>query len=87
MFEQVTSTKQSPYRYLFKNMTATVVSQASKARSRLEAAAHAITQRVLNSLHRHHGPEGILSQTWPTGSMVLWIAILLGGFLLLDTLA
>jgi multicomponent Na+:H+ antiporter subunit D len=75
------------YRYLFKNMSELVVSQASKARSRLAAAAHAIIQRVLNSLHRHHGPEGILSQTWPTGSMVLWIAILLGGFLLLDSLS
>ena len=75
------------YRYLFKNMSELVVSQASKARSRLAAAAHAIIQRVLNSLHRHHGPEGILSRTWPTGSMVLWIAILLGGFLLLDSLS
>ena len=28
-----------------------------------------------------------LAASWPTGSMVLWIAILLGGFLLLDSLA
>jgi multicomponent Na+:H+ antiporter subunit D len=27
-----------------------------------------------------------LAASWPTGSMVLWIAILLGGFLLLDSL-
>ena len=75
------------YRYLFKKMGMTIVSQASTARSRLEAAAHAVIHRVLNTLHRHHGPKGILSQTWPTGSMVLWIAILLGSFLLLDSLA
>ena len=74
------------YRYLFKNMSVAVVSHVSMARSRLEAAAHAIIQRILNTMLRHHGPQGILSQTWPTGSMVLWIAILLGGFLLLDTL-
>ena len=24
------------------------------------------------------GPEGKIAQTWPTGAMVLWIAILLG---------
>ncbi|MDH3737628.1 MAG: Na(+)/H(+) antiporter subunit D, partial [Alphaproteobacteria bacterium] len=34
-------------------------------------------------LYRHHGPQGVLARTWPTGSMVLWVAILLGGYLLL----
>lgn len=33
-------------------------------------------------LHRHHGPQGILSRTWPTGSMVMWVAFLLGGYLI-----
>jgi len=33
-------------------------------------------------LHRHHGPQGILSRTWPTGSMVLWVAFLLGAYLI-----
>jgi multicomponent Na+:H+ antiporter subunit D len=31
----------------------------------------------------HHGPSGILARTWPTGSMVLWVAILLSGSLLI----
>ena len=26
---------------------------------------------------RHHGPEGLLARTWPTGSTVLWVAVLL----------
>jgi len=34
------------------------------------------------SLHRHHGPQGILSRTWPTGSMVMWVATLLGAYLI-----
>ena len=34
-------------------------------------------------LHRHHGPQGILSKTWPTGSMVMWVAFLLGAYLIL----
>lgn len=34
-------------------------------------------------IQRHHGPEGLLARTWPTGSMVLWVAILLGAYLLL----
>ena len=26
----------------------------------------------------HYGPEGTLARAWPTGSMVLWVAVLLG---------
>ena len=33
-------------------------------------------------LYKHHGPEGRLARTWPTGSMVLWVAILLASCLL-----
>lgn len=39
--------------------------------------------RSFASLERAHGPRGALARTWPTGSMVLWIAVLLGGTLLL----
>ena len=35
-----------------------------------------------SKLHRHHGPQGILSRTWPTGSMVMWVATLLGAYLI-----
>jgi multicomponent Na+:H+ antiporter subunit D len=31
---------------------------------------------------RHHGPKGAMARTWPTGSTVLWVAILLGAFLI-----
>ena len=37
--------------------------------------------RLLAGLFRHHGPHGILARTWPTGSMVLWVAVLLGAYL------
>ena len=33
------------------------------------------------------GPEGRLAQTWPTGAMVLWIAILLGVTLVVSFLS
>jgi multicomponent Na+:H+ antiporter subunit D len=39
--------------------------------------------RVLNGLYRHHGPQGVLARTWPTGSTVLWVAILLAAYLAL----
>ena len=38
---------------------------------------------AINSLRLHHGEKGILARTWPTGSMVLWVAIILGLTLLL----
>jgi multicomponent Na+:H+ antiporter subunit D len=34
-------------------------------------------------LERHHGPESVLARTWPTGSMALWVMILLLAYLLL----
>ena len=33
-------------------------------------------------LEWQHGLEGRLSRTWPTGSMVLWVSLLLAAFLL-----
>ncbi|OQX45095.1 MAG: Na(+)/H(+) antiporter subunit D, partial [Candidatus Sedimenticola endophacoides] len=29
-------------------------------------------------LCRHHGSYGVLARAWPTGSMVIWVAVLLG---------
>lgn len=37
-----------------------------------------IVMHLLDLLSQHHGSHGILARTWPTGSMVLWVAILLG---------
>lgn len=34
-------------------------------------------------LARHHGPRGILARTWPTGSMVIWVTVMLGLSLIL----
>jgi multicomponent Na+:H+ antiporter subunit D len=35
-------------------------------------------------LHRHHGPEGALGRTWPTGTMALWATLMLGAYLVLS---
>jgi multicomponent Na+:H+ antiporter subunit D len=34
-------------------------------------------QRFIATVYRHHGPQGALARTWPAGSMVLWVAVLL----------
>lgn len=45
--------------------------------SRLRHAAIRRFQGFVDILWRHHGPHGVLARGWPTGSMVLWVAILL----------
>jgi len=35
---------------------------------------------LVRLLFRYHGPGGALARTWPTGSMALWVAVLLAVF-------
>ena len=37
---------------------------------------------IIGALSRHHAPQGLLSRNWPTGSIVLWVALLLGAYLM-----
>jgi multicomponent Na+:H+ antiporter subunit D len=37
----------------------------------------ALARRSVTLLRGHHGPEGMLARTWPTGSMALWVMVLL----------
>jgi len=32
-------------------------------------------------IQRHHGVHGVLARSWPTGSMVLWVGVLLAAYL------
>ncbi|MCZ6509584.1 MAG: Na(+)/H(+) antiporter subunit D [Alphaproteobacteria bacterium] len=57
--------------------------QGSRALLAFTKAAQRRAEHLIAQLYRHHGPQGVLARTWPTGSMVLWVAILLGGYLLL----
>lgn len=38
---------------------------------------------LVSTVTHHHGPQGVLARTWPTGSMVLWVAVMLAASLLL----
>jgi multicomponent Na+:H+ antiporter subunit D len=42
-----------------------------------------IYRQLVYQMYRHHGPQGTLARTWPTGSMTLWVAILLAATLIL----
>ena len=39
-------------------------------------------ERLIAGVFRHHGPEGLLARTWPTGSTVLWVAVLLALYMI-----
>jgi len=39
--------------------------------------------RMIERIERHHGPGGVMAETWPTGNMALWVAVLLAGAIVL----
>lgn len=42
-----------------------------------------VDRTLIGPLVKHHGPYGVFSRTWPIGGMVLWVAVLLGFYLIL----
>jgi multicomponent Na+:H+ antiporter subunit D len=53
----------------------------------VDRAVRAVTMRttgtVVRGLTRSHGPHGILARSWPTASIMVWVAVLLTGYLVL----
>ena len=45
-----------------------------------------VVQGISGGLQRHHGPDGILARTWPTGAMAFWMTIMLAAYLILSYL-
>ena len=66
------------YRKFFKEIGDEFTGRTSLARGVQEQRALAAIGRVIDNLYRHHGPQGILARAWPTGSMVIWVAVMLG---------
>jgi multicomponent Na+:H+ antiporter subunit D len=62
------------------------ISQVTQVLSRRHAHTRIAVLRHLGTLFGklflYHGPQGILARTWATGSMVLWVVILLGIYLI-----
>jgi multicomponent Na+:H+ antiporter subunit D len=40
-------------------------------------------ERFVRGLYRHHGPQGVLARSWPTGSMAIWAVFMLGAYLVI----
>ena len=57
---------------------------ASQLRDSLSGAIRITLQGTQGVIQRSQLPEHYLGGSWPTGYMVMWIAVILGGYLLLD---
>ena len=74
--------------WLYRRAAARVVRVTGGAVGAADAAFRSVVtgsvRRAIGAAFRAHGPRGILARTWPAGSMVLWVSILLAAFLLLE---
>ena len=71
------------YRRVGRAVLRNITKTAGAIQARFYGAVNRRGQRFLVQLYRHHGPHGVLARTWPTGSMVLWVALLLFAYLFL----
>ncbi len=71
------------YRRLGPALCMGIAERHARALKGIGKSASSLMSGVLGALHRHHGPQGVLARTWPTGSMALWAVILLLAYLLL----
>ena len=71
------------YRRFGKGLALAAGGVASRLRDAVAARSVAAAGSAIGSARRHMGPTGVLGRTWPTGTNVIWVAILLLVFLLL----
>ena len=69
------------YRWMAPRLVRGIGGAVARVDSAVRGAVIGTVQRVMHSATRSHGPHGILARTWPTGSMVLWVAVLLAAYL------
>ncbi len=74
------------YRKLFVLIQARYAVKIGRTADMLQQITRKRVIRLLRGLHQHHGPSGILARTWPSGSMLLCVAIMLSIVLLVSIL-
>lgn len=71
------------YRRFSRSFAAEFADRTMEARGDLAADAKSTITSLLERISKHHGPEGALARSWPTGSTALWLAIMLGLYLVI----
>ncbi len=73
--------------WLYRRVLGSLFDQAARVAAKAHKASWADgelrLQQLFDRISRHYGEQGILARTWPIGSMVLWAAVLLAGYLIL----
>jgi multicomponent Na+:H+ antiporter subunit D len=73
--------------WVYRRLAPLLLGVLEKLLVRAATASEAVLQQARTKgaalLERYHGVEGVLSRTWSTGGMALWVAILLAAYLLL----
>ncbi len=72
------------YRWLGYRVVRYTYAAGAFARERFMAAVGVGARRIGGGLYRHHGPDGVLARSRPTGSMAFWVAVVLSAFLILS---
>ncbi len=65
------------YRRLFPEIAGGIERFVGAARTGVSSTIAAGAGRARSWVHRWHGPRGILARTWPSGSMALWMMVML----------
>lgn len=71
------------YRRLGPAVVAALTRVCGEVLARGERAGTVVVSHLAVAVRSHHGPQGVLARTWPTGSMALWAVILLLAYLVL----
>jgi multicomponent Na+:H+ antiporter subunit D len=74
------------YRRLGFNLARALDNLAGRVWQWLVASITLGAKRVNARLHQHHGPEGVLGRSWPTGTMAFWTTVMLAIYLILTNL-
>lgn len=69
------------WRRLAPRVDQALVAPSMRAQAAVLGRAWREMERFVRTLYRHHGPQGVLARTWPTGSMALSAVLLLGAYL------
>jgi multicomponent Na+:H+ antiporter subunit D len=72
------------YRRVASNLILRLNRLSSTAWDDLVRASQRLSNKAVHGLQRHHGPEGILARTWPTGAMAFWAVVMLAAYLILS---
>lgn len=70
------------YRRAAAALAVALLAAGRRLRARAVGALVRHLQGLLGRLHRHHGPQGVLARSWPTGSMAFWTTVLLAAYLI-----